>query len=180
MHKLDNINYLKSGNTVQQKAYRILTGYKIIHHLQDFTPVLAGTIPLEINIDGSDLDIICYWQDKQLFKDTVNQHFSLHKSYNLREADINGHASVIANFCIEDFEIEIFGQNIPIAEQYGYRHMIIEYDILHKKGEDFKSRIIELKKQGHKTEPAFAILLGLKSNNPYEALLNYELHKNQQ
>ncbi|WP_297332203.1 DUF4269 domain-containing protein [Flavobacterium sp.] len=179
MHKLDNINYLKSGNAVQQEAYRILTVYKVIHHLQNFTPVLAGTIPLEINIDTSDLDIVCYWQDKQTFKDTVSQYFSSFKNYNLREADINGHASVIANFVIEDFEIEIFGQNIPVTGQYGYRHMVIEYDILQQKGEDFKDRIIELKKQGYKTEPAFAILLGLKNNNPYEALLDYELHKNQ-
>lgn len=55
MHKLDNINYLKSGSTVQQEAYRILTTYKVINYLQNFTPVLADTIPLEINIDSSDL-----------------------------------------------------------------------------------------------------------------------------
>lgn len=179
MHKLDNINYLKSGNTVQQEAYRILTTYKVIYHLQNFTPVLAGTIPLEINIDSSDLDVVCYWQDKELFINTVSRHFSLYKNFNLREADINGHASVIANFVIEDFEIEIFGQNIPVTEQYGYRHMIIEYDILQQKGSDFKNSIIELKKQGYKTEPAFALLLGLKSDNPYEALLGYESDKNQ-
>lgn len=179
MHKLDNINYLKSGSTVQQEAYRILTTYKVIHHLQDFTPVLAGTIPLEINIYSSDLDIVCYWQDKQTFKDTVSQYFSSFENYNLRETDINGHASVIANFVIEDFEIEIFGQNIPVTGQYGYRHMIIEYDILQQKGSDFKNSIIKLKKQGYKTEPAFALLLGLKCDNPYEALLHYESDKNQ-
>ncbi|MBY8961348.1 DUF4269 domain-containing protein [Flavobacterium sp. D11R37] len=179
MHKLDNINYLKSGNTVQQKAYRILTTYSVMHYLQNFTPVLAGTIPLEINIDSSDLDIVCYWQDKELFINTVSHYFSLYKNFNLREADINGHASVIANFVIEDFEIEIFGQNIPVTGQYGYRHMIIEYDILQQKGSDFKNSIIKLKKQGYKTEPAFAHLLGLKSDNPYEALLRYESDKKQ-
>lgn len=179
MHKLDNINYLKSGNTVQQEAYRILTTYSVMHYLQDFTPVLAGTIPLEINIDTSDLDIVCYWQDKELFVNTVNRHFSVYKNFNLREADINGHTSVIANFVIEDFEIEIFGQNIPVTGQYGYRHMIIEYNILQEKGSDFKNRIIKLKKKGYKTEPAFALLLGLKNDNPYEALLDYESDKNQ-
>lgn len=178
MHKFDNINYLSSGNTVQQEAYRILTAYKVMHHLQGFTPVLAGTIPLEINIDGSDLDVVCYWENKQLFIDSINQHFSGYRGYSLREVEINGYLSVIANFFIENFEIEIFGQNIPVAQQYGYRHMIIEYNILLQKGNEFKSRLIELKKQGYKTEPAFALLLGIESDNPYEALLNYEVHKN--
>ena len=150
-----------------------------MHYLQNFTPVLAGTIPLEINIDSSDLDIVCYWRDKELFVNTVSDYFSLYKNFNLREADINGHASVIANFVIEDFEIEIFGQNIHVTGQYGYRHMIIEYNILQEKGSDFKNRIIELKKQGYKTEPAFTHLFGLKNENPYEALLHYESDKKQ-
>jgi len=47
--------------------------------------------------------------------------------------------------------------------------MIAEYKILQEKGNDFKKKIIELKKQGIKTEPAFGILLNLE--NPYEDLL---------
>lgn len=47
--------------------------------------------------------------------------------------------------------------------------MIAEYKILQAKGEEFKQKIIELKKQGIKTEPAFGMLLGLE--NPYEELL---------
>jgi hypothetical protein len=49
--------------------------------------------------------------------------------------------------------------------------MIAEYKILQEEGEEFKQKIIELKKQGIKTEPAFGILLGLE--NPYEDLLKY-------
>ncbi len=178
MHKLDSINYLSSGNTIQKEAYKILTDNNIMQYLYDFNPILVGTIPLEINIDGSDLDIICYWQDKQLFIDVINQCFSEYKDYTLHEVEINGYPTVIANFFIENFEIEIFGQNIPVAQQYGYRHMIIEYNILLQKGDEFKSRVIELKKQGYKTEPAFALLLDIKGNDPYTGLLNYEVHKN--
>lgn len=178
MHKLDSINYLSSGNTIQKETYRILTDNNIMQYLYDFNPILVGTIPLEINIDGSDIDIICYWQDKQLFIDVINQCFSEYKDYTLREVKINGYPTVIANFFIENFEIEIFGQNIPVVQQYGYRHMIIEYNILLQKGNEFKNRIIELKKQGYKTEPAFALLLGIKGNDPYKSLLDYEVHKN--
>jgi len=49
--------------------------------------------------------------------------------------------------------------------------MIIEYRILLEKGEDFRKQLIELKRQGLKTEPAFALLLGLESN-PYTELLS--------
>jgi len=49
--------------------------------------------------------------------------------------------------------------------------MIIEYRILLEKGEDFRKQLIELKRQGLKTEPAFALLLGLEGN-PYTELLS--------
>ncbi len=52
-----------------------------------------------------------------------------------------------------------------------YRHMIIEYRILLEKGEAFRQSIVELKRQGMQTEPAFALLLGLKGD-PYTELLN--------
>lgn len=52
--------------------------------------------------------------------------------------------------------------------------MIAEYRILKERGEDFKQKIIQLKQQGMKTEPAFGLLLGLE--NPYKDLL--KLYKN--
>jgi hypothetical protein len=48
--------------------------------------------------------------------------------------------------------------------------MITEYRILLEKGEAFRSQIVELKRQGMKTEPAFALLLGLEGD-PYLELL---------
>lgn len=72
---------------------------------------------------------------------------------------------------LEGFPIEIFGQNKPTTQQNAYLHMVAEYKILQEKGEKFKQKIIELKKQGIKTEPAFGMLLGLE--NPYEDLLKF-------
>ncbi len=48
--------------------------------------------------------------------------------------------------------------------------MIIEHKILSSKNDKFRAEIIQLKKEGLKTEPAFARLLGLQGN-PYEELL---------
>ncbi|CAA7391075.1 DUF4269 domain-containing protein [Chryseobacterium fistulae] len=63
----------------------------------------------------------------------------------------------------------ILEQNKPTIEQNAYRHMIAEYKILEEKGEDFKQKIVKLKKEGMKTESAFGMLLNLE--NPYEDLL---------
>ena len=59
-----NIDYLKSGTARQQKAFEVLNENLILQKLSDFTPVLVGTIPINIAIDSSDLDIACYWKDK--------------------------------------------------------------------------------------------------------------------
>lgn len=52
------IDYLKNGNERQKKAYEILTKYRILEKMKDYSPILAGTVPIEIDIKGSDLDII--------------------------------------------------------------------------------------------------------------------------
>ena len=46
----------------------------------------------------------------------------------------------------------------------------MEHRVLLAKGEEFRQEVINLKRQGWKTEPAFAKLLGL-NGNPYEELL---------
>ena len=168
-----DINYLKSGTARQQKAFEVLNENLILQKLSDFMPVLVGTIPINIAIDSSDLDIACYWKDKNHFIKIVKKNFSEENNFQIYEKEISGNETVVANFFINDFEIEIFGQNIPVQEQFGYRHMIIEAKILEENGKDFRQKIIELKKSGIKTEPAFAQLLNLK-DNPYEALLNFK------
>lgn len=168
-----NINYLKSGTARQQKAFEVLNENLILQKLSDFTPVLVGTIPINIAIDSSDLDIACHWKNKNHFIEAVKKNFSGEKHFQIYEKKISGKEAVVANFFTDDFEIEIFGQNIPVQEQFGFRHMMIEAKILEQNGEDFRQKIIELKKSGIKTEPAFAQLLNLKGN-PYEALLNFK------
>lgn len=168
-----NINYLKSGTARQQKAFEVLNENLILQKLSDFTPVLVGTIPINIAIDSSDLDIACYWKDKNHFIEMVKKNFSAENHFQIYKKEISENEAVVANFFIDDFEIEIFGQNIPVENQFGFRHMIIEAKILEENGEDFRQKIIELKKSGIKTEPAFAQLLNLKGD-PYEAILNFK------
>lgn len=167
-------DYLKNGNEIQIRAFEILTQNKILSSLTEFNPILVGTIPININIENSDLDIICYWQNKANFIEKLHFAFANKAHFSIRETLINNEECVIACFKIEGFEIEIFGQNIPTKNQNGFKHMIIEYKILQSRGEDFRLQIIKLKKSGYKTEPAFGHLLAL-NGDPYEALLKYTI-----
>ena len=135
----------------------------------DKTVTLHG---INIDIEDSDLDIICYWENKWDFIQKLQINFGNENQFILRETLIDQNETVIANFICDGFEIEIFGQNIPAQEQNAYKHMIIEHKILKTKGEDFRLEIIKLKKSGYKTEPAFGKLLGL-TENPYQQLLDY-------
>ncbi|WP_264529045.1 DUF4269 domain-containing protein [Flavobacterium sp. N502540] len=168
------IGYLKNGNNRQIQAYKILTQHHILSDIIEFEPILAGTIPIAIDIENSDLDIICYWKNKTEFIEKLHVTFGDKDNYTIRETVIDNRESIIANFKIDLFEFEIFGQNIPTKEQNAYRHMVIEYEILQSKGETFRSEIIKLKQKGYKTEPAFAFLLGL-NGDPYAELLKYKI-----
>ncbi|UUF16413.1 MULTISPECIES: DUF4269 domain-containing protein [Flavobacterium] len=173
MIDFSNIEYLKTGNPKQIEAYKTLKQNKVMEALFEFDPILAGTIPINIDIENSDLDIICYWKNKTEFITAISS-FENKNDFKIRETIIDQHESVVANFKIDDFEIEIFGQNIPTKNQNAYKHMIIEHEILESKGENFRLEIIKLKQNGYKTEPAFGELLGLQTN-PYLELLEYKL-----
>lgn len=168
------IEYLKNGNQKQILAYEILTRNSVLVNIAEFEPILVGTIPINIDIENSDLDIICYWKSKTDFKTKIQSVFGNETEFKIRETFIKDQETVIANFKISPFEIEIFGQNIPTKNQNGYKHMIAEHKILKSKDENFRLEIIKLKQKGYKTEPAFGILLGLK-NDPYEELLHYKI-----
>ena len=168
-----NIQYLRSGNNRQQRAYLKLTELSIFEKLQAYKPLLAGTIPLGIDLPESDLDIICECSNHVKFTETLTSLYSNKNNFEVRTSIWKGLTSTIVTFQSGEFEIEIFGQDCPTRNQNAYQHMIIEYQILNSKDDDFRTKIIGLKQEGIKTEPAFAKLLDL-SGNPYEELLKLE------
>ncbi len=174
MPDFTTIEYLRTGNEKQRQTFEILNQNKILLNLAEFEPILVGTIPINIDIENSDLDIICYWKNKVEFIEKLQSAFTNETEFAIRETVIGNEETVITNFKIDNFEIEIFGQNIPTKNQNGYKHMIIEHKILQSKAENFRLEIIKLKQKGYKTEPAFGILLGLKGN-PYHELLDYKI-----
>jgi len=168
-----NIEYLKSGNERQKLAYAELNKIDILEILKKYHPILVGTIPITIDVPGSDLDIICTCENHLEFSNFLTEKFSDKKEFKIYTCMQRGRQSTIAQFRTDHFLIEIFGQNIPTEKQNAYRHMVIERRILEEKGLKFKEQIIKLKSSGMKTEPAFAKLLGL-DGDPYDELLKLE------
>lgn len=168
-----NIEYLKFGNERQKLAFSEIKKYEIFEKLKKYNPILTGTIPIGIDLPESDLDIICECRNHSEFNSYLINQFSKKKDFKVYSIKQNGIESTIAEFKTDNFLIEIFGQNIPTENQNAYRHMMIENKILKEKGSEFKQKIIKLKSNGIKTEPAFAKLLGLEGD-PYTELLNLE------
>ncbi|MCU4177298.1 DUF4269 domain-containing protein [Carboxylicivirga sp. N1Y90] len=168
-----NITYLKGGNDKQRHVYEVLSKNEIMTILNEFDPILVGTIPINIDIENSDLDIVCHFTDKHSIEKLLVREFGTAERFKIWKNTSQESLAIVANFFMDGFEIEIFGQNVPTVNQRAYRHMIIEHNLLLEHGDEFRKRIIKLKEKGYKTEPAFAIELGLKGD-PYEALLELE------
>ena len=175
MHDFTSLRYLQHGNRRQQRAYSILAALDLWRVLASFRPVLAGTVPLDIDIAGSDLDVLCEVAepDTQRFAEQLQKHYGYRVGFRLAQPFINGRASIISNFCYRGREIEVFGQAVPTVQQNGFRHLLVEAAVLEAGGEAWRRAVRQLKKQGLKTEPAFATLLRL-SGDPYVALLELE------
>ncbi len=174
MTDFKNIEYLRYGNSRQINTYSVLLKLDIFDCLNKYNPILTGTIPIEIDLPHSDLDIICECKDHKEFAEILVNKFAKHIDFKIWTNFHYGIKSTITRFLFENQYIEIFGQEVPTEKQNSYRHMLIEKQILQKKGIEFKEQIMKLKKQGIKTEPAFAQILGLKGN-PYLELLKFDI-----
>ncbi|CAH1055311.1 DUF4269 domain-containing protein [Paenibacillus pseudetheri] len=173
MNDWRNVNYLIHGTAVQKEVYNLLTELEIMNLLTDYNPLLVGTIPLGIQVEDSDLDIICEVYDPVKFKSLVVRFFGAMEGFVSESRVVQGIPRTKINFMAKGWPIELFGQPRRTELQNGYLHMIVEAEILAQMDDDFRERIILLKTSGWKTEPAFAKVLGLKGD-PYEALLELE------
>lgn len=144
----------------------------ILTILAAFDPHLAGTPPLGIALPASDLDVLCHAPDAAAFTRVLWEAFSAYPEFSLRQWT-QGDKPVIASFYAFGWPFEIFGAATPVHAQQGWRHFEIERRLLALGGEAFRARIMEARRANLKTEPAFAVTLGL-DGDPYEALLALE------
>lgn len=127
MEKFKDVEYLKVGNLKQKQSYKILKNIKIFKILEEFNPILVGTIPIGVDVDKSDLDIVCEinLKNKDSLKNISTKNFSQFKNFKIIDT-FSTTGVVVINFFVDDMEIEIYASKVSSFETNGYRHMIIE------------------------------------------------------
>jgi hypothetical protein len=175
MRDWTDLGYLQHGTPRQREAHAVLQALALWQTLAEFGPVLVGTVPLDIDISSSDLDVLCEVQpaSEAHFSSVLQNQYGHLPGFRLRQPLIGGMRCIIGNFFYLGTEIEVFGQAMPAVQQRAFRHMVVEHAILETGGEAWRRAAQALKMQGLKTEPAFAALLHLPGD-PYEALLTLE------
>ncbi|WP_413465989.1 DUF4269 domain-containing protein [Metabacillus litoralis] len=166
---IDLFEGMKTGNRKQQDAYSVIMELNIFHELRTYNPVLCGTLPIGIDVEGSDLDIIMEVQELEHFTEQLQTLYNNKDNFTLKRTIIRGREVVKATFFFNNFEFELFGQTQLVHKQNAYLHMIIEHKLL-QKVPNLKEKVINLKIQGYKTEEAFCKLLDI-TGDPYEGLI---------
>ncbi|MDQ3930916.1 MAG: DUF4269 domain-containing protein [Chloroflexota bacterium] len=169
-----DLTYLVLGSEVQRWAAAVLQNLGIFSTLAEYKPVLAGTIPLDIAVDSSDLDITCEVYDLEQFAELLSASYAHLSGFRIRQKGVRGVMSVVASFEFEGLPVDVFGQPQPVSEQYAYRHMDVEARLLEMGGPEAREEIRRLKREGLKTEPAFAHYFNLPGD-PYEVLLSLSM-----
>lgn len=166
------IDYLRDGNLRQQEAFHVISELGVMLDLSEYSPILCGTIPLQIDLPYSDLDIIMEVSAFTTFEAKLVTLYSQMKEFRIKSYLLNGDIVTKTNFNYHGFAFELFGQNRPVDQQNAYLHMVIEAKLL---DQDPKRRqsIVDLKQQGYNTEAAFCQVLGLLGNDPFQLLLQY-------
>lgn len=150
----------------------VLDELNLLDELAQYQPTVIGTPPLGLDIETSDIDISCTAQDLEDFKVEITARFSSMQGFDVATVTDFPAVAVRAAFLYRGWEIELFCQALPIRQQHGVRHFEIEKRLLEIEP-DLRSKVLQLKRAGQKTEPAFATLLQLHGD-PYAAMLDLE------
>jgi hypothetical protein len=165
------VEYLNQGTDRQRSAFQVLVELDIFSVLAEYNPMVAGTIPLNIDVETSDLDICCYAEDLGQFEADVRAMYGEYMDFDIWRTVKQGTPTSIATFVYSRFTIELFAQAVPVEEQRAYRHMVAEARLLRLAGEDALNSIRQMKEDGIKTELAFGAFFHLE-DDPYESLLS--------
>ncbi len=165
------LDHLRSVSARARNVAGLVSRHGVLQALSGFDPLLAGTIPINLDIDGSDLDILCHCPDPDAFADHTQAAFYHHDDFSLhrRPATQNVGPAIIIRFVLGDLPIEIFATDTPSECQFGFRHMLVEARLIYLLGPQLSEEIRKMKRAGVKTEPAFASLLAL-GGDPYLVL----------
>ncbi|MDT0122150.1 DUF4269 domain-containing protein [Paenibacillus sp. RRE4] len=165
------MKHLSVGDQQQQDAYRVLHESRLLLTLSAHAAYPAGTVPIDVYLPDSDLDILCYSEDLNAFQvETSSQLESIavngSTEWTFGDNALGQNAYITCKLRLELWPVEIFAQATPVDQQNAYLHMQVEWSLLQLWGEAGQREIRRLKQAGWKTEPAFARVLGLEGD-PY-------------
>ncbi len=178
---LGSIEYLAKGSDRQKRGYMALCELDIFASLAKWTDdemqigigsTLAGSLPLDVALEESDLDIITYAKDVKQIASLFREQLSGLQNFSSSRGILLGVATLVTKFDFAGEKFEIFTQNIPLPQQNAVVHLLVEERLLILGGESFRRKIMDRRREGHKTEPAFGLVLGLEE--PYRELLALE------
>jgi hypothetical protein len=159
------------GTRPDRRSYEeALAERGVLEVLAPFDPRVAGTPPLGLDLPGSDIDVLCFAPDAHAFTGTVWHNFSNAPAFMAKQL-VRAPRPVVASFEVAGWRIELYGEAIPVEQQRGWRHFVLEQRLLALGGNDLPVAVLSLRGQGMKTEPAFAAALRLRGE-PYLALLD--------
>lgn len=165
-------SFLTAGSADQRRAHAVLTRHRPFDRLAGLASGLAGTFPLDLAVAGSDLDILVQADDPASLGPVLDGAFGREAGYGRRMVDVADGPALVACFTLDGLPVEIFAHPLPVEQQTGWRHMLVEARLL-ALAPTLRPALRALKAAGLKTEPAFARLLGLPGD-PYQALLDLE------
>ncbi len=172
LRKWQDVLYLQTGSERQRRAWVELHHLGVLEILRPFDGVLIGTIPLGIDVPGSDLDIACSAPSIAALEQLLASAYGALPGYrSTTETDSDGTECLVVDFQGPAFPVQLFAQRAPVARQRGYRHLLVEALLLGA-APGAREPIMRLRAAGLKTEPAFARHF-LIPGDPYAAL--YEM-----
>lgn len=155
----------------------IIKETKILNILDGLNPLVVNTFLLGIAQESSDVDILVQYDNKEEYEKHITLHLKHLSDFKIEELETRHQTSILTSFTYNNLAFEIFAQEIPVTKQIAYRHFLAEERLLKIGGLSFKERVLNLRKKGLKTEPAFAQALNLKGD-PFEELLKLQTYSN--
>lgn len=99
-NQFTEFSYLKQGNTKQRAAYDVLEKLKLFTFLNRYNSVLVGTIPIDIDIANSDLDIIYEVHEHDVFERTVESLYGSYDAFCVSRAVGGRTGDNLCEFCL--------------------------------------------------------------------------------
>lgn len=133
---------------------------------------ITGTLPLGVDVPGSDIDIIVQADDLGSFAEMLCVRLGGFEDLSVRQW-IARTPCVVAGFSFAGWAFEIFVDRLAVKDQVAVRHFEVEKRLLDLGGDAMRTAVMRHRAKGMKTEPAFATVLALVGD-PYRALLELE------